>query len=167
MTSEWTVELPAEWQTAPFRPNFCEPIGEIKLPRGRSALLTLGLLKDGTNVLALSWDRGTRLARVSPDTGWALEERFTGRPPGPGEGALLKAWRSAIDALVQAGKDAAAELASPDFTPTPAVFCMNDEAALDAAYAAYCERAEPVSREVFELGVEILAREETDEARRG
>lgn len=163
---DWTIELPETWQTAPFRPGFIKVIGEAQLPRGRSALLVMGLLKDATNVVALTWDRGARLARVSPDTGWALEERFTGRPPGPGEGILIKLWKIGIDAMVHAGQQTRIDMADPDFEPGPAAYCLSNDDALDKAYEMYCESGAPhVTREAFELGVELLAVDELESKR--
>lgn len=165
-TPDWVIELPEPWRTADFRPGFVKPLGEAQLPRNRSALLVMAMLKDGTNVLALTWDRGARLARVCPDTDWALEERFTGRPPGAGEGILVELWRIGIDAVVASGKAAHAEMATPDFKPTPAVFCLSRPDVLDEAYEEYCARAlAPVTREQFELGVELLAVDELEKGR--
>jgi hypothetical protein len=169
MTTEFTIELPEAWRTAPFRPAFIEVLAEVELPRGRTALIVMGLLKDGTNILALTWDRGTRLARTCPDNGWALEERFTGPPPGRREGALIKAWQVGIEAMIQAGKDAQAEMSEPGWEPTPAVFVMNNEDALEAAWQEYQQQedATPLTREQFEAGIELLARAETEGKRKG
>jgi hypothetical protein len=141
---EWTVELPEAWQTAPFRPGFARVVGEIKLPRKRTALGVMALLKDGTNVVALTWPGGLRVARCSPATGWAIEERFTGRPPGPGEGGLIKLWQICVEALVYAN--------------------VRVRELLKIAYQTYAERLpegeEPVTREVFEVVVEMHVSEE-------
>lgn len=40
-----------------------------------------GVLDDGTNLMGLCWPGGQRAYRYSPDTGWALEERFDGDAP--------------------------------------------------------------------------------------
>lgn len=166
--AEFTLELPEPWRTAEFRPAFIRPIAEVTLPRRRSGLLLLALLKDGTNVIGLTWDRGARLARVGPDTDWKLEERFTGRPPGPGEGALIRAWRVGVNCLLQAGKDAEAELAA-GFEPPPACFCIDNPEAMDYAWEEFQERNPdvPVTREQFELGVEVLAVQQLEARRRG
>lgn len=164
MTGEWTIELPEAWRSAPFRPGFVKVLGEVTLPRGRTALLVMALLKDGTNVLALTWDRGARLARTSPDTGWALEERFTGRPPGRGEGALIQVWKVGIDAVIKAGKEAQTDLAN-GWEPGPATWCITHQESLDAAYEAYTAREDvpPITREEFEYLAEVLAAGELED----
>jgi hypothetical protein len=158
---DWIVELPEEWQTAPWRPGFMRVLAEVTLPRKRQALLVMGLLKDGTNIIALTWDRGQRLARLNPGIDAGLDERFSGRPPGPGEGVLIRAWRVGIQALVHAGKAAAADIAAGDI---PAVaFVLADDDALEHAYEAYCASDGPtLSREEFEILVEHLAAEQLE-----
>jgi hypothetical protein len=162
-------ELPEEWRTAEIRTTFVKVVGQVELPRGRAALGVMVLLKDGTNVFALTWDKGTRLARVCPDTDWALEERFTGRPPGPGEGVILKLWKLGIDSMIRAGHEVKEEMAQPGWRPPPAQFVMTSPEALAIAYQTYCANptAPPMTREEFERGVELLACEEALEERRG
>lgn len=162
MPDEWTVELPAEWNTAPYRPGFVRLVAEITLPRKRTALGVVALLRDGTNVVALTWPGGQRLARVSPDTGWALEERFTGRPPGPGEGKLFECWADCVAALVYAGQRTRADEAAGTLHLGPAATVMHNPELLEHAYQEYLERTEdaPISREMFELGVELAAADE-------
>jgi hypothetical protein len=159
---EWSIELPEAWQTAPFDPAMTEVIAEVTLPKGRTALLVVNMLEDGTNVLALTWDRGVRLARIAaPD--WKVEERFTGRPPGPGEGALIGAWRVGIESLMRSAREAAAEeAADPEGSAerSRALWVLRHPDALAAAWEAFCAEHDgrpPVTRELFEEGVKLLA----------
>lgn len=173
MTSSWTLDIPEAWQTADIRPAFTKPIVEVKLPKGRAGLVVLTMLKDGTNIVALTWDRGQRFARIGAPTNGKLEERFTGRPPGAGEGNIVKAWRRAVDALLSASKEAKDYVS---FNPAvdgdlAAVACMHDPVMLDKAYEIYCDRSDargedPVSHEVFEQGIEILAAEQIEQLAR-
>jgi hypothetical protein len=161
--AEWTVALPESWQTAPFRPGFVRLVAEITLPRKRTALAVVALLKDGTNVIALTWPGGQRLARSSPDTDWAIEERFTGRPPGAGEGVLFALWKDCVDSLVHAGQRTREDMAAGRIKTGPAATVMHDPELLEMAYQEYLRRVgddEPISRELFEIGVEIAAADE-------
>jgi hypothetical protein len=156
----WTVELPEEWRTAPWRRGFMRVIAEANLADGTAALLVTGMLKDGTTVFALSWQRGQRVARLSPDTGWALEERFTGHDPAAAdERTIANLWRVAVDAMATSRKEAEADRAAgfPSMPASALVLASDD--AMAEAYARYRERAdgEPVSREDFEVAVEYLA----------
>ena len=68
--------IPAEWATEPFL--FTQALLRYDAP-GHEARCGGGVLEDGTNLIGVIYPGGQRLARMSPDTGWALEERFTGR----------------------------------------------------------------------------------------
>jgi hypothetical protein len=166
---EWAIELPEEWQTAPYRQGFVRVMAEAKLSNGHAALLVTGMLKDGTVIYALSWHRGQRVARLSPDTGWALEERFTGREPSAADKRkLTKLWRIAMDSMAAARKETEADRAAgyPDMPLTALALSSND--ILDEAYETYCEQADgdPVSRDDFETAVEYLAANDLLEGRR-
>lgn len=159
--AEWTVALPEAWGTAEFDPHFCEVIAEAELPRGRSALVVMAMLVDGTNLLALAWDRGTRLARMAPPD-WKLEERFTGRPPGPGEGLLIKAWAIGLDCMLKARGDAErAQATDPEWEDRArALRVARTPEMLDAAWAAYQERDDvpAISRDDFAEALNLYAR---------
>lgn len=157
---EWTIELPEEWRTAPWRRGFVRVVAEANLANDATALLLTGMLKDGTVIYALLWQRGQRLARRSPDTDWALEERFTGHEPAAADKrAIATLWRAAVDAMAWAHNATKADQAAgyPNMPGTAIVLASKDM--LAAAYERYCEQAdgEPISREDFETAVEYLA----------
>lgn len=157
-----TIELPPAWRTADFDPHMIEVVAEADLPKGRKALVVMAMLKDGTNVLALAWDRGTRLARSAPPD-WKVEEHFTGRPPGPGEGTLITAWRLGVESMLAARTEAEADEArDPEGTDlrAMALFVSRHPDALDTAWQTYAEQhggEPPLTRELFELGVQAIA----------
>lgn len=110
---EWSVELPTAWQAAPFWPERVKVVATAALPRGREALLVNAMLRDGTCVIALTWDRGRRLARCGPANDWGIEERFLGKPPAADEQVLLRLWKIAVNAQLEAVRQAEAELGKP------------------------------------------------------
>lgn len=65
-----------------------------------------GVLEDGTNLMGLCWPGGQRVYRLSPDTGWALEERYQGDAPK----SAARAWRILVEAAIKAGKDVEDEI---------------------------------------------------------
>jgi hypothetical protein len=104
---EWTIELPPEWKTAEWR--FVAPSHTAELPNGEKALMESAMLRDGTNLFAITWPGGQRLVRISPHTNWAIEERFAGEVPA-GCGELIgRLWRITVESAVSACKAAEEE----------------------------------------------------------
>lgn len=167
-SEEWTVELPEEWQTAPYRQGFVRVVAEAKLANGRAALLLAGMLKDGTVIFALSWHRGQRVARLSPNTDWALEERFTGcQPSAADKRKLTQLWRVTMDSMAGARMGTEADHAAGYPTMPLTALALSSNDILDKAYETYCAQADgdPVSREDFETAVEYLAANDLLEGR--
>lgn len=99
------VELPMEWQTAPivsaesFKMYRFEDDGELMHLGG-------GILGDGTNFFVLTYPGGARLARQSPLTDWALEERYQGAMPRPQHReAVIEIWRQVTAELADSGRE--------------------------------------------------------------
>lgn len=113
--SRWRViGVPEEWKTAP-------PLATREPLTGRfdcdSAPLSVSavLLEDGSNIYALLFPGGQRLARTTADTDWAIEERFVGQPPKPQHTDTVdRVWRMTFDAMRAAAADARAELEGED-----------------------------------------------------
>lgn len=106
-----TTEFPQEWMDGH---RFIEAvIVKGRLKNGQRVSLGGGCLDDGTNLMALVWETGQRLMRMSPDTGWAIEERFLGEQPdatSPSGRALGHMWAMAIDATATASRAVTAEM---------------------------------------------------------
>ena len=72
------VQLPVEWVGARRWRIPLAPRKGLKHARtGRWHYLMSGVLEDGTVIVALTWKGGCNAARLSPDTGWALQEHVT------------------------------------------------------------------------------------------
>ncbi len=104
MKTVYDIEFPPEWRTHPFR------VAEILMTKDLSngkAVLCGGILENGTNLMCLAYPEGQRMYRVSPDTGWAMEERFVGRPPRRERDRKIvnEGWRIAVEASIQAGRE--------------------------------------------------------------
>lgn len=94
-----------------FPPAWCRPgwaLTELLVTRdvpGGKAFIVGGVLKDGTNLLAMAYPGGQRAMRCSPDTDWATEEHFTGRLVQDDETELREAWRITVEVWAQATRD--------------------------------------------------------------
>lgn len=159
---DFTVELPPEWKTADWSVDHIAPIAEADLAYGK-ALLVMAMLNDGTNILALTWPSGQRLARMSPETGFAIEERFTGRSPQSGAAKIDEVWRLGVESMVRAGHEAEREL-GPATIKTDRdrarLLLSNAPGAAEGlrhAYDMYRESHPDCSFETFEAGVQIIA----------
>lgn len=97
------VKLPPEWELT--EPQDFALMGVEDTDDG-PAVFAGWLLEDGTNLMAVSWPGGQKLCRTSPDTGWALEERFAGEQPTDPEDIRQKWWRDGMDAMAHAGREA-------------------------------------------------------------
>lgn len=122
-----------------------------------------GVLDDGTNLIALRWSRGTHFVRMSPETGWSLEERLAPKPPKH----VRKLWRVVVESMVRGKRDAIEEVRAADERLVKAetdeekfAAVLHHPYALQRAYKAYCEQeTEPVPLETFKLGLAIVAGE--------
>ena len=104
----FTIALPPEWETAPFAS--IDPVAHGQLEDGQ-ALLASVLLADGTNIMAVTWPGGQRVARMGMPTDWAVQEHYTGElPPGAGAAVVERMWRAAVAAMVQGKADTIAEM---------------------------------------------------------
>jgi hypothetical protein len=99
-----TVDWPEEWMTADVQ--FAAVLSTAALPDG-NAVLMIGMLQDGTNLLGLSYPGGQRLLRSCEANGWALEERFAGRPRT--DRPIKRMWKVAVESIVQALAEARAD----------------------------------------------------------
>lgn len=154
-----SIELPEEWRTADVNPRFVEVVGTVDLPRGRQAVIVMLMLTDGTNIIAISWDRGTRFVRATAHTNWAIEEKFIGASPAADEGVLLEAWKSAVELLSGSVKDTRAEIAAdPEAAELRglAVAVVSDPVAMDYAWEHY-EHRDRMTRDQFEELMRELA----------
>lgn len=106
------VRFPEEWTTSPVLDAAVLLMGELE-PDSAPVTLVGVLLEDGTNLFALIHPAGQRLLRTTGSTGWAIEERFVGNPPRPEHRpGVDNLWRQALGHVVQAGREAQAELGS-------------------------------------------------------
>jgi hypothetical protein len=103
----WTIDLPRPWRTAAIAS--ADLIATAPLTDG-AAMLTHLTLEDGTNLFVVAWPSGSRLARLGPATGWAVQEHYCGElPPGEAGRVVADCWRIAVGALVQAKSETIAE----------------------------------------------------------
>lgn len=84
-----------------------EIVAAHQLDDGAYGVIAGGVLSDGTNVLGMSFPRGQRLMRISPDTDWAIEERFDGETP---SAVLLEVWPKVVESMRLGMQDAREEL---------------------------------------------------------
>jgi hypothetical protein len=99
-----TIEFPREWKLGKdWLPGFPQVVVTSEQD---NAIVAGGVLEDGTNLLGMCWPGGQRVLRASPDTGWAIEERFDGTP----SERLITAWRIVVDCQIKGARDAWAEL---------------------------------------------------------
>lgn len=108
MTHEGTFEIPAEWKTAEWKLVETSFVGDLQ---GGGKLIGVdGMLQDGSVFVGLTYPGGNRVARVSPCNGWAIEERFMGRPPRRRLlSTIQRVWGIQIQVLVEAVQKAERE----------------------------------------------------------
>jgi hypothetical protein len=106
--TEFAAVIPPEW-TDGRTPREVSPMGSYTVTArgGSPAALTGILLDNGSNIYVLAHPGGQRCVRTSPDTDWAVEERFDGeRWP-----ELDDLWRGVLKAVIDGGHEADAEMA--------------------------------------------------------
>jgi hypothetical protein len=64
---------------------------------------------DGSNLVGLCFPGGQRVYRMSPDTDWAIEERFEGDAPEVAQDV----WRVLVDCAAEGLRKAREELGRP------------------------------------------------------
>jgi hypothetical protein len=94
------ILFPEEWLTSGWMLTQVLRVVEVE---GGHAAVAGGVLKDGANLLGLAFPGGQCVLRSSPDTGWAIEERFSGRLL-MDDDPLRALWRIAVESQVNAGK---------------------------------------------------------------
>lgn len=98
------VGIPPEWVTAALIDTSAYIPREHEHNSPTMYLVTI-VLADGTSMFVLVYPGGERIARVSPHTSWALEERPAGKPPVEEHRAVVDdAWRGWLDALIDLGR---------------------------------------------------------------
>lgn len=103
------LKFPDEWYTAPW--DKCEILASGTLARtGKPLFFAGGTLDDGTCLYGLTFPRGQRVMRLSPLTGWAIEERFKGDPPKKDRPVVNRLWRKCVESLVESKQLADKEL---------------------------------------------------------
>lgn len=102
------LEFPDGWLDAGI--EAFDPTATVEFRKG-DGVIAMVLLRDQTNVVALSWSTGGRYCRVGPDTGWRLDERYTGQPLRTNHDKRLadRTWRKLLDVLREARDYSAAE----------------------------------------------------------
>jgi hypothetical protein len=97
------IAFPPEWKHGKsWGPSY----PQIILTGDEGSIIAAGgVLQDGTNLLGLCWPGGQRVYRMSPDTGWALEERFDEAEPAPER--VAEVWRILIEATVESAREVA------------------------------------------------------------
>lgn len=99
--------IPPEWKTARWK--FVEPSHTADLPGGGQGLMFSAMLIDGTVLFAVVWTGGQRAVRISPETDWAVEERFTGDVPSGAAEVIGSLWTMVVECAVGAVKAAERE----------------------------------------------------------
>ncbi len=73
-------------------------------PAGKAVLFT-DVLPDEGVAIALTYPGGARFARISPETGWALEERKEGTTPPAIAEEMDSAWRETLTLFAARNKE--------------------------------------------------------------
>jgi hypothetical protein len=104
MTLVGEIEFPPEWKAGkPWGKGF----PQIMLSHEDGTIFAAGgALVDGSNLVGLCFPGGQRVYRMSPDTDWAIEERFEGDAPEVAQDV----WRVLVDCAVRALRSAEEEL---------------------------------------------------------
>jgi hypothetical protein len=101
------TKMPDGWITSPVLDS--NVFAEGQCPAGLCALTGV-LLRDGTNIYALTWPTGQRVARTCHATGWSIEERFDGEQPSSDDDPRARLWSIAIEGMVRAAQETRDEL---------------------------------------------------------
>lgn len=92
------IDFPDHWATG-------EPVDHIAYtsPCGKMCLFGV-MLDDGSNLWALAFPGGHRLARTADAIDWGIEERFYGAPGPELADPVKAAWRDHINLMREAGR---------------------------------------------------------------
>jgi hypothetical protein len=98
------IDFPDEWDTGkPVR------LAHIEHPSGELHFAAV-LLDDESCLYVVTYPGGHRLARTSPHTKWAIEERFDGDPPADRFiEAIDTTWKVLVHGMIEANRILAAE----------------------------------------------------------
>jgi hypothetical protein len=88
----------------------------VKQTAAGKAVLFSDELADDTLALALTFPGGVRFARISPDTDWALEERWEGEMPDAIRADLEDVWQTTITLVAAENKARREAPANPSST---------------------------------------------------
>lgn len=103
-----TLEWPVEWfgLNTWLRTDLVTVLQHGK--SGDRVYVAGGVLTDGTNLIGIVSEKSKiqNVARSGPKTGWSLEERIDPRMPR----YLRPIWANVVEAMIQAKRDAEAEL---------------------------------------------------------
>lgn len=108
---DFVVELPTAWETGAIIAVSVLAVGHLE--PGEDAHLISAILGDGTNVIAVTWTGGQRIARMGPTTRWGVQEHYTGHLPARGEDVYTHMWKVAIESLIEAKDHASREMGPP------------------------------------------------------
>lgn len=104
------LDWPEEWMQSDWRALMLQTVLEHQPTRDR-LIIVAGLLVDGTNLTGLfsTRTRAANFVRVSPATGWGVEERTA-----PGMPAYAREiWSKIVSSVIDAKRDTIAELGPP------------------------------------------------------
>jgi hypothetical protein len=106
------VRFPEEWVKSRWTKTDALAVATLTATGSTIALMG-GVLEDGTCLYGLAFPGGQRVMRISPETEWAIEERFEGKPRLKDRKPVNNVWRSYVDSLIEAKRMAERELGPP------------------------------------------------------